>query len=139
MGKFVLRNAVVTVNGVDLSDHFSSVEIEQEADDVEFTSFGAGFKEYGQGLKDATITVSAFQDFAAAEVDATLYPLFDSGGTFPVTVKADSAATSSTNPIYTMISRLFSYNPISGDVGDASTTELTFRNGGTAGITRGTT
>jgi hypothetical protein len=92
-----------------------------------------------QGLKDATINVEAFQDFAAGEVDAVLYPLYESGGTFAVTVKADDAATSSTNPIYTMTSRLFNYNPIAGAVGDASTTTLTFRNAGTAGITRGTT
>jgi hypothetical protein len=135
MGKFVLRDAVVTVAGSDLSDHFSSVEIDQPAEEVEFTAFGSGYREFGQGLKDATINVEAFQDFAAGEVDAVLY---ESGGTFAVTVKADDAATSSTNPIYTMTSRLFNYNPIAGAVGDASTTTLTFRNAGTAGITRGT-
>jgi hypothetical protein len=100
MGKFVLRDAVITVAGSDLSDHFSSVEIDQPAEEVEFTSFGSGYREFGQGLKDATINVEAFQDFAAGEVDAVLYPLYESGGTFSVTVKADDAATSSTNPIY---------------------------------------
>jgi hypothetical protein len=139
MAKFVLRDAVVTIAGSNLSDHFSSVEIDQPAEEVEFTSFGAGYREFGQGLKDATINVEAFTDFAAGSVDAVLYPLYDSGGTFAVTVKATSSATSSTNPIYTMVSRLFSYNPIAGAVGDASTTTLTFRNAGTAGITRGTT
>ena len=138
MGKFVLRDAVITVNSVNLSDHFSSVEIEDEADDVEFTAFGAGYKEYGQGLKDATITVSAFQDFDASSVDATLYPLYQTGATFPVTVKATSAATSGSNPIYSMTGRLFSYSPISGDVGDAATSEVSIRNAGTAGLTRGT-
>jgi hypothetical protein len=138
MAKFVLRDAVVTIAGSNLSDHFSSVEIDQPAEEVEFTSFGAGYREFGQGLKDATINVEAFTDFAAGSVDAVLYPLYDSGGTFAVTVKATSSATSSTNPIYTMVSRLFSYNPIAGAVGDASTTTLTFRNAGTAGITRGT-
>jgi hypothetical protein len=138
MAKFVLRDAVVTVAGSNLSDHFSSVEIDQPAEEVEFTSFGAGYREFGQGLKDASINVEAFCDFAAGNVDAVLFPLFDSGGTFAVTVKATSAATSSTNPIYTMTSRLFNYSPIAGAVGDASTTSLTFRNAGTAGITRGT-
>jgi hypothetical protein len=72
-------------------------------------------------------------------VDAVLFPLYDSGGTFTVTVKATSSTTSSTNPQYSMVSRLFNYNPIAGAVGDASTTTVTFRNAGTAGITRGTT
>lgn len=138
MPKFVLKDAVVTVNSVDLSDHFSSVEISSEADDVDFTAFGAGWKEFGQGLKDATITCETFQDFDASKVDATVWPLYLSGGTFPVTVKPTSASPSGSNPIYSMTARVFTYNPLAGDVGDASTTELTFRNGGTAGLTRGT-
>lgn len=138
MAKFVLKDAVVTIAGVDLSDHFSSVTIEDSADEVEFTSFGAGYREFGQGLKDATITVEAFQDFAASEVDATLYPLYSEGGTFDVVVKAENTEVSATNPSYTLKSRLFSYSPIAGAVGDASTTSLTFRNAGTAGLTRGT-
>jgi hypothetical protein len=139
MPKHVLRDAVVTINGVDLSDHFSSVELSDEAEEVEFTSFStSGYREFGQGLKDATITCTAFNDYDAGEVDATLYPLYASGGTFPLTVKASSATTSSTNPIWSMTARVFSYSPLSGAVGDANTTELTFRNAGTAGITRGT-
>jgi hypothetical protein len=47
MGKFVLRDAVVTVAGSDLSDHFSSVEIDQPAEEVEFTAFGSGYREFG--------------------------------------------------------------------------------------------
>jgi hypothetical protein len=139
LAKFVLRDAVVTVAGTNLSDHFSSIEIDQPAEEVEFTGFGSGYREFGQGLKDATINGEVFTDFAAGNVDAVLFPLYDSGGTFTVTVKATSSATSSTNPQYSMVSRLFNYNPIAGAVGDASTTTVTFRNAGTAGITRGTT
>jgi hypothetical protein len=138
MAKLVLKDAVVTIDGTDLSDHISSATIEDSADEVEFTSFGADYREFGQGLKDATISLEAFQDFDASEVDATLYPLYASGGTFNVTVKATSAATSGSNPIYTLTSRLYSYSPIQGAVGDASTTTLSFRNAGTAGLTRGT-
>lgn len=139
MGKFVLTDAVVTVNGVNLSDHFSSVTIEDSAEEVDFSAFGpSAYREFGAGLKDATITCTAFQDFAAASVDATLAPLYSAGSTFTVTVKATSAATSSTNPVYSMVSRLFTFSPIAGAVGDASTTDVTFRNAGTAGLVRGT-
>lgn len=139
MAKFVLTDAAVTVNSVNLSDHFSSVTIESSAEEVEFTSFGAGWREYGAGLRDATITCTAFQDFAASSVDATLYPLYTGGSTFPITVKASSAATSSTNPVYSMTARLFTFSPIAGAVGDASSTDVVFRNAGTGGLTRGTT
>jgi hypothetical protein len=55
---------------------------------------------------------------------------------FEVTVKPTSAATSSTNPEYSMNALLFTYNPISGAVGEASTTELVFRNAAQAGLVR---
>ncbi len=84
-------------------------------------------------------TVDFFQDFSAGKVDATLYPLSQSGGTFLFKAKAGSAAVSSTNPMYSMTARVFSYAPISGDVGAASTTSVQFRNGGAAGLTRATT
>lgn len=140
MAKFVLKDAVITVDGTDLSDHFSAVTIEDTADEVDFTAFGpGGYREFGAGLKDATITGTAFQDFAAGEVDAVLAPLYASGGTFGVTVKATSAGVSGSNPLYSMTCRLFSFSPIAGGVGDASTTDITFRNAGTQGLTRGTT
>lgn len=139
MAKHVLRDAVITVNGTDISDHTSSITIEDSADEVEFTSFGpGGYREFGAGLKDATITAEVFNDYAASSIDAVIAPLYASGGTFTVTVKPTSATTSGSNPIYSMISRVYSYSPISGGVGDANTNSLTFRNAGTAGLTRGT-
>jgi hypothetical protein len=139
MAKHVLTDAVITVNGTNLSDHCSSVTIEDTADEVEFTSFGSSaYREFGRGLKDATITAEFFNDYAASSVDAVLAAEYSAGTAFPLTVKASSAATSSTNPIFTMSSRLFSYNPVAGAVGDANTTTATFRNAGTAGLTRGT-
>lgn len=134
MAKEVLRNVKITVNAVDLSDHCSSVTLESSADEVEFTSFGAGFREYGQGLKDSTITASFFNDHAASSVADTLQPLYASGGTFAVKVWPDAAGT----VVYTQTSRLYSNPTLAGAVGEANTIEATFRNGGTAGITRGT-
>ena len=139
MAKFVLTDAYVAVNGTAISDHLSSVSIETSADEVEFTSFGtSGWREFGAGLKDATITAEAFQDFAASSLDAILYPLYSTGGTFGLEVRPTSSAVSSTNPKYTMTARLLTYSPIAGAVGDASTTPLSFRNAGTAGLVRGT-
>lgn len=63
----------------------------------------------------------------------TLQPLYDGGGTFTVVVKPSKAGTVK----YTQISRLFTNPLLSGGVGDANTISATFRNGGTAGVTRG--
>lgn len=139
MAKFVLKNPVVTVNSVDLSNHISQATIETTFDEVDVTSFGSTYKEILQGMGDATITLSFFQDFAAGSVDATLWPLSQSGSSFPVTVKPTNAAVSSTNPRYDMTGVLLSYNPVDGAVGDASATDVSIRNAAQTGLTRNTT
>jgi hypothetical protein len=66
VAKFILRNAFIQVNGVNLSDHCSEVTVESTADKVDLTAFGAaGYRDYGQGFKDATITAKFYQDYAA--------------------------------------------------------------------------
>jgi len=132
MPKEVLINAKITVNDVDLSDHCSSITIEDSADEVEFTSFGDSYRDFGQGLKDSTITASFFNDHAAASVADTLQAFYSSGGTFDVKVWPDAAGT----VVYTQRSRLFTNPTLAGAVGDANTIDATFRNAGTAGVAR---
>ena len=139
MGKFILKDADISVNSVDFSNFCSQVTVETTFDEQDVSGFGGNYREYAQGLGDATITLTVFQDFAAASVDATLWPLSQSGDSFPITVKPTSSAVSATNPAYTMTGRLFGYNPIDGAVGDASTTDVTLRNADQAGLTRDVT
>lgn len=136
MAKIVLRDARIEVNGVNLSDHVSEVSVETERDEVDGTAFGAANKETLVGLGDATITMTVFQDFAAASVDATLWPLSTSTVPFTVKVRPTTGAISATNPEYSMSANMFGYNPISGGVGEASTTDVEFRNATQAGLTR---
>jgi hypothetical protein len=134
MGKFVLTDAVINIDGTDLSNHASSVSIDMPDDEVDLTGFGAKFKETGKGLSDATITVNFFQDFSASQVDAVLWPLKTSHEPFTVAVKATSAPASATNPQYVMEAQMFGYSPIAGSVGEASTTEVTFKNTSQEGV-----
>lgn len=136
MAKTILKTATVSVNGVDLSDHVSSVTIETSRPEVDVTAMGAVNMEFLAGIGDASITVDFFQDFAAAEVDATLWPLSSSDTPFEVIVKPTSGAISATNPAYTMSALLMTYNPIDGSVGEASTTSVTFRNASQTGLVR---
>lgn len=139
MASFVLKTAAVLINGTSISDHVSSVTIESTFDEVDFTTFGgSNYKTVGQGMGDATITLSVFQDFAASSIDSIFWPLSQSGGTFGIEVRPTSAIASATNPKYTMTGILFQFNPIAGGVGDAATTDIPIRNGGTAGLVRGT-
>lgn len=136
MAKIVLKDCSITIDAVDLSDHISSVTIETTFDEVDVTGFGSTYKEILQGLGDATITLSVFQDFAAASVDATLWPLSQSGEGFVVVVKPTSAAVSATNPSYTMTGVLLNYSPVAGAIGEASTTDVSIRNQSSTGLVR---
>ncbi len=133
VAKQILKDVSIVINSVNLADHCSAVSMDDTADEIDFTGFSsAGYKEYGQGLKDGTVTVTIFQDFAAGSVHATLQPL--SGASFPVVLKPTSAAVSATNPSLTMTAKLYSYAGLDGSVGEASIIEATFRNASSTGL-----
>jgi len=137
MAKLVLRDCDVVVNGVNISDHCSSVTINLSKDEVETTNFSGTGRERVAGLKDDSFEVNLQQDFAAGEVDATLYPLWNNETEFTVVVQPTAAAVSATNPSYTATCILLEYQPLAGDVGSLSETSVTFPAQRT-GITRAT-
>ncbi len=126
MGKIVLRDCQITVNGVNLSDHVSSVEVNFVKDEVETTNFSGQGRERVAGLKDDSFVVTFQQDYAVGEVNATLSPLYSNENEFTVIVKPTASAVSATNPSYTATCILLEYQPLSGSVGDLSETEVTF-------------
>lgn len=138
MAKYVVLNASVVINSIDLSDHVSKVTVDMKKDTVDVTSMGATAKTYLLGLGDATIAVDFFQDFAASSVDVTLQPLFANGSVFPITVKPVNASVSATNPTYSGTFILPEYTAMDGQVGAASTMSVTFQNAVQTGIVRGT-
>ncbi|MEU8683140.1 MULTISPECIES: hypothetical protein [Streptomyces] len=126
MAKFVLKNCRVEVNAIDFSDHTSSVEISLSKDDVETTSFSGSGRERVAGLKNEKFTINFQQDFAASNVDATLWPLYNNETEFSVKVRPTSSAISATNPEYVASCILLEYQPLAGKVGDLSDTSVTF-------------
>jgi hypothetical protein len=136
VAKTILTDAFILINGVNLSDHGSHVEITSEKDLQDVTSFGATSKTYLLGLGDGTMGFSFFQDFAAGSVDATLSPIHTGASSVVVEVRPTSAARSVTNPAYVMTGVLAKYAPLNGDVGDASAIDCEFQNAAQAGITR---
>lgn len=138
MGKFVMLDATIYVDGRDLSDRASSVAMDLPDDEIDQTAFkGGGYREFNKGLADATINVTFFNDYDADKTDAVLWPLKQSLSTFKMYVQPFDGTPSEANPAYGMNARLFNYAPISGAVGESSTTEVAFRNGSsTAGIVK---
>jgi hypothetical protein len=122
------NDVVVIVNGVDLSNNAFNVDLNLTRDQVEVSGFNsAGAKEFLPGSKDEEVVVSFRQDFAAAKVDATLWPLYTNGSTFGILVRPTSSAASSTNPAYTATAGLYEYHPLDGAFGAASDTQVTFK------------
>jgi hypothetical protein len=117
----------VTVAGTDLTDHVKSVTINQEYDDVDVTAMGATAKAHMPGLRDDSLDIEFFQDFAASKVDATLNTLLGSATGSTVVVIAGGTTASATTPSYTLIGSPYTYNPIDGSVGEASMTKVTFK------------
>lgn len=139
MAKYVMTDASVTYNSVDLSDHVESVEVNMDSEDVDITSMGNTSRAHTPGLRDDTVTVTYFQDFATGKVDATHYPLVGSAAGATLVVKPTSDAVSSTNPSYTMTGIVLTYQPMNGTVGEASKTTVEYKCAENSSIVRSTT
>lgn len=138
MSKFIVKDAVVLINSVDLSARVAHVEVQMAADDVDVSTMGTGVHEHLGGLRNDQFIVTFLSDFDASMVDATLFPLLATATTqpeFPISVKPFNLAVSGTNPLFaTTAAILLNYSPIAGDVGARSETAVTFPSN--AAITR---
>lgn len=124
MAKFAATDYSVTINGSDFAASLNSVELSQEADDLETTAFGSTWRTRIGGLKQASLTLNFMQDFAAGSVDATLNPLLGSIAT--VVIKPTSSAVGTANPSYTMTCLVTQYSPFASSVGDVATLSVTW-------------
>lgn len=129
MPKFAATDFNVLINGTNFSTSLNSVELTLSADDLETTAFGGEWRTRIAGLKSGSLTLNFMQDFGAASVDATLYPLFGSNAT--VVIKPTSATVSSTNPAYSAVALVTAYSPYSSSVGDIATLSVTWPTTGT--------
>lgn len=134
MAKFAATDYLVTINGGTVSANLNSVELAQEADDIETTAFGQTFRTRIGGLKSGTVTLNFMQDFGAGSIDSTLNPLLGSVAT--VVIKPTSASTSATNPEYSFTALCTQYSPFASSVGDLATLSITWPV--TGAVTRGT-
>lgn len=136
MARYVATDNKITINGTDFSSSIAAVTLALTAEEVETTSFSTQWRSRISGLKDATVTLDFHQDFGAAAVDATLYPLLGSQAT--VTVQPTSGSTAATNPVFSGVFLVTEYTPFENSVGDLATLSVTWPLASGSGITRGT-
>jgi len=133
MAVFLNNGVVLTVNSVDLSDHVTAVTINRSFDELEVTAMGDSGHKFVKGLEASSITIDFLNDTASSETLQTLQAVWGTNTT--VTVKQTSAATSATNPLYTMTCLINNTTDINGSVADISTQSITFNVSGTIAVT----
>jgi len=136
VAKFVATDYRITINGTDFSSSLAAVTLDVSAAEQEVTAFGDTFVQRISGLKDASLSLDFHQDFGAASVDATLFPLLGSQAT--VTVIPAGSVVSATNPSYTGVFLVTEYQPYASSVGDLATLSVSWPLA-SGSITRGTT
>lgn len=130
----VVTQANVTVGGVDLSSHISKVTLSTTRAELDTTTFGNRGKRRVAGLEDSSIALDFYQDFSAAQVEATLYPLV--GSTATIVVKPNGTTTGTANPSYTMSALITEWMPLDAQVGELAAASITWPVDGT--ITKAT-
>jgi hypothetical protein len=133
MAVFLNNGVVLTVNAVDLSDHVTAVTINRAFDELEVTAMGDSGHKFVKGLEASSVTIDFLNDTASSEVLQTLQAVWGTSTT--ITMKQTSAATSASNPLYTMTCLINGTTDINGSVADLSMQSVTFNVNGTIAIT----
>jgi hypothetical protein len=135
MAVYLSNGVVLTVNAVDLSTLVSSVTINRSFDELEITAMGDSGHRFTKGLEASSITIDFFNDAESAKTLQTLNSSSVWGNNVTVTAKQTNAATSATNPLYTMTCLVNNTTPINGAVGDLSTQSVTWNVSGVIVVT----
>lgn len=133
MSVYLSNGVVLTVNAVDLSTLVSSVTINRSFEELPITAMGDSGVKAVKGLETSSISIEFYNDEATSKTLQTLNSLWGTSTT--VTVKQTSAATSASNPLYTMSCLVNNTTPINGAVGDLSTQSVTWNVNGTIAVT----
>lgn len=129
MAIFVLKDAFVSVAGVDLSSYVQSVTLDYAVEAISIDAMGSNGHLFTAGLQNNSVAITFNNDFAANKVAATLDGQIGLGTT-SIVVKASSGATSSVNPSYTISNSFISgTQPVSGSVGDLAQMQITAQGG----------
>lgn len=134
MAKFVATDYNITINGTDFSTSLAAVTLDVTVEEQDTTAFGSTARTRIGGLQDASVSLDFHQDFGAASVDATLWPLLGTNAT--VVIKPTSGTVSATNPTYSFEALVTQYQPYASNVGDLASLSVSWPVNGT--ITRAT-
>ncbi len=123
--KKVLLDAQLGIANNDLTDWCAKIELNDEFEDKETTTFGSGgAKERLGGLESGEIGVTFKQDYDDNALDEIMWALRRQVVTFAC--RADEDAVSANNPEYYGSLLMNKWVPISGSVGDVAEVDVSF-------------
>ena len=122
MASQVFKNAQFILGTVDLSANQQALSLNYEAESLDETPMGNSSRKMKGGLKNWSIDVTFFQNFAC--VDATVFALV--GCQTSVEFRACNACSSAGNPNWEGTVMVQSYPPMGGSVGDLLMTQVHF-------------
>jgi len=129
MAKFVATDYNITFGtaATNWSNSIAAVTLDITTETQDTTAFGnpGGYRSFISGLKVASLTVDFHQDFAAANIDATFFPLL--GSAIPFTIRPTSGSVTATNPSYAGTAIVSQHVPFSGSVGDLATMSVSWQ------------
>lgn len=132
MTEIILKDAFISVNGIDLSAQVTSVTLTLGRNMEDGAAMGDMTEVNVPGIKTWSVDVEFNQSFDAALVDATIFPLIDNGTLFSLIIRPSGlSAVGPTNPEFTAATALVaSYPPISGAHGSIQKASVSFVPGG---------
>ena len=127
MSVFVLTDASVTINTINLSAFVTSVTLNYERDAIETTAMGASGHVFTGGLQNLSVTLEMNNSQAASSVLETLWSATGSGSN---TLVIKNLSTGSPNPTFTISNAyLAASTPVAGSIGELATQSVTFTGG----------
>ncbi len=111
----VIKDPFFSMDGTDLSDQCSEVQLNFALDELETTASGDGCHVYVPGLEKPTASCKLFKNYGAGSVDEVLWGA--RGELVPIIIRRKRAAKGADNPEFTFTGFLGQIPLISGAVG----------------------
>ena len=126
MAIYLDNNVGLKIATVDLSEYVTSITLTQTFDEVETTAMGATAHQFSKGLEASTLTVDFLNDWAAAQVQATLQAAYGTSVT-AIVIPVKGTSVGATNPTYTMSILVNNLTPVgTGGPEDFARSSMTF-------------
>jgi hypothetical protein len=131
MAKHMFWNALITINGVDLSDHIESIEVPVANKELPAAGMGDTSDYNIPGIASiGDFKCTFYQDYEAGSVYQTIFPLWRDRTLFPLTIKADHGATSTVNPLWSLQVFVKTFALAGGKHGERHMASITFSTAG---------